>query len=444
MNKKREYMKNLLLTVLISATICIAPAAKASEGVSVGLAVRNVTPVTGLPLAGYGGRHLSFPDIFGKYPYTFWLRPSLGIHDPIRSKAMVLQMNGTKVLFLSLDVVGATVDFYDDVAKAARLLGIEYVIVTATHTHSGPGGMSRSWFWKIVATDSFVQAARDVFVYGVIRSVQEAVANLTPASLYTSTFVSEHLQHNRRDREGYSDPNVNFLLAKSDQTGKWLGGFVNFAVHGTAMGSSNQFYSADVSGVIERSTSLLLSGNAQDKPIILHINGAEGDISPGIDGWKEMDEYGERFSAQATPALANLKPVANTLKIRTADIKLPKGRLKLKLCKMISFLGNKISIGLSEKAAPTRTHLTLLQLGDITMATWPGEPTTEVGLKLKDIADSFNHTPFWNLGLANGYMGYFVSYGEYQVGGYEACSNYHSPAGSEQIIDTYQTMLENF
>ncbi len=429
-------MKYILTFILILFNI----QALASNGVKVGMAYRIATPPIGVPLAGYGGRHMMPPDIFNKQPYAFWLRPSTGVHDPIKSKAMVVQFGSKKILFLSLDVVGATVDFYEEVQQAARLLHIDDVVVSATHTHSGPGAMSRSWFWKIVATDRYIEAVRSNFLYHVIRSVEEANANLKPATLYSTSFETSGLQHNRRDREGYSDPMAHLLLAKSDETGNWIGGFINFAVHGTALGSKNLFYSADISGVIEKNVSDLLSNN----PLIMHINGAEGDISPGVDGYAGMEEYAQKFKPQAQAALPTLTQVQPNYKVKSMDVKLPKGKLKLKLCGMIKFLGNKIAIGLSEKAAPTRTHLTLIQIGDITMATWPGEPTTEVGEKLKLIANSFDHKNFWNLGLANGYMGYFVSHAEYQVGGYEACSNYHSPKGSEQIIDTYQEMLKEF
>lgn len=433
-------MKVLFALCLLISTSSVF----ASDDVFVGVASKIVTPPIGVPLAGYGGRHTLPPDIFNKHPYAFWLRASTGVHDPIRSKAMIVQFGSKKVLFLSLDVVGATVDFYEEVSKAARLLNIEDVVVSATHTHSGPGAMSRSWFWKIIATDRFIKPVRDMFLYGVIKSVEEAAANLKPATLYTNTFETDGLQRNRRKRTGYFDPLAHLFLAKSDQDGSWLGGFVNFAVHATALGSDNQLYSADISGVIESTVSELLATNSNQKPMIMHINGAEGDISPTVDGFEGMEEFRKQFNSQVAPHLANLRRIEPSFKIKTLQVKLPKGRLKLKLCKMIGFLGNKISIGLSEKAAPTRAHLSLIQIGDITMATWPGEPTTEMGFKLKSIANSFDKNNFWNLGLSNGYMGYFVSHAEYQAGGYESCSNYHSPAGSEQIVDSYQAMLEDF
>lgn len=140
--------------------------------VSAGLAVSEGTPEIGVPLAGFGGaRRRTIPlDVFDRYPYATYLKPSVGVCDPIRAKAMLLR---------------------------------------TPH------------------------------------------ANLTEARLYAGVFQANDLQNNRRGKPGQFDSQANLLLVKSAR-GHWLGGLVNFAIHGTALDAGNLKFSADVPGAIEK------------------------------------------------------------------------------------------------------------------------------------------------------------------------------------------------
>ena len=60
------------------------------------------------PLGGYGGfpRRAWLPDLIGRYPDTFWFRPTTGEHDPIKVRALLLEAGSVRVLWLTLDLVG--------------------------------------------------------------------------------------------------------------------------------------------------------------------------------------------------------------------------------------------------------------------------------------------------------------------------------------------------
>ncbi|HZE35384.1 MAG TPA: hypothetical protein VE482_02715, partial [Candidatus Eisenbacteria bacterium] len=62
----------------------------------------------GVPLAGYGSmpRRAWIPDFLGRNPYAFWFNPSTGVHDPPRVRVLALESGGTRVLWLSVDLVG--------------------------------------------------------------------------------------------------------------------------------------------------------------------------------------------------------------------------------------------------------------------------------------------------------------------------------------------------
>ena len=66
-------------------------------------------------------------------------RPAQGVHDDLWARAMVLDDGHTKIAWVVLDAIGF---FGDDVIRVRKgipdTLGIDYTIVSSTHTHSAP------------------------------------------------------------------------------------------------------------------------------------------------------------------------------------------------------------------------------------------------------------------------------------------------------------------
>ncbi|TVQ65047.1 MAG: hypothetical protein EA360_11010 [Balneolaceae bacterium] len=66
-------------------------------------------------------------------------KPAQGVHDDLWARAMVLDDGNTKVAWVVLDAIGF---FGDDVIRVRQQLpehlGIDYAIVSSTHTHSAP------------------------------------------------------------------------------------------------------------------------------------------------------------------------------------------------------------------------------------------------------------------------------------------------------------------
>ena len=98
----------------------------------------------GTPLGGYGGfpRRAWIPDLLGRYPDTFWFRP---VHRRARSAQGRARSSSSpaasRVLWLSLDLVGVDPTLLADLRARLDQLGLRYaaVIAAASHTHSGPG-----------------------------------------------------------------------------------------------------------------------------------------------------------------------------------------------------------------------------------------------------------------------------------------------------------------
>jgi neutral ceramidase len=146
-------MKLLLVSGMALLSSLVASRSQAAE-LQAGLASSDVTPVVGVPLGGYGGgkRRIIPWDILNKYKYATFMTPSKGKHDAIRAKALWLRNGSSQLLFMSLDVVGVTEKFFDDLVKRLQPLGLkrEEIFISGTHTHSGPATLSKELPWELL------------------------------------------------------------------------------------------------------------------------------------------------------------------------------------------------------------------------------------------------------------------------------------------------------
>src|SRR5262245_59184211 len=69
--------------------LSLPAAAAAAGGLRAGAAVADVTPPVGFPLWGYAARRDA---------------PSVGVLDPLKARALVLEAGGERVAFVSLDL----------------------------------------------------------------------------------------------------------------------------------------------------------------------------------------------------------------------------------------------------------------------------------------------------------------------------------------------------
>jgi hypothetical protein len=336
---------------------------------------------------------------------------------------MVLMDGDRRLLFLSLDVVAVPPDMHDAIVRAVEPMGFsrETVIVSATHTHSGPGGVTRAWTWQLVVMDTFNRAVHDAVLRGVLDAVGRAAGNAQPALLTTVSFSADGLQRSRRHDRWFFDPTVNLLLARSITSGRWLGAMVNMAIHGTAWQDDNLRLSADVPGGIERSLEQQLEAP------VLFVNGAVGDVSPIIAGADGVAHIARAFGEQCASALPRARRVTPQWSVARRRVRLPAPHFM-----------RHIPIGL---LAPREVELNVIRLGGLALLTWPGEPTTTLGLAAKGVAGDAGAGQAWILGLTNGYAGYFVAPDEYRSGGYEAAKSLYGATAGITLVDEYRSML---
>ena len=179
--------QNTLKTVLpvaLVAFVLAGTAAKAAE-LRAGRAAVRITPSKGMPIAGY-----------------YHVRLNEGTHEELWSKAIVLEYQGTRAALVALDLVSIPERF---VIEARRLIealsGIPSarVMISATHTHTGPSMGSR-----LQGSDSKAMQSAEYYhkaLPGLIAdSVEKAVADLQPANVSAAVGHEDSISFIRRFR----------------------------------------------------------------------------------------------------------------------------------------------------------------------------------------------------------------------------------------------------
>lgn len=441
----------LALTFFLSSFTVFA----SEHQLMVGLAAVDMKPKIGIPLAGYGAKERRLKDFVDwrfQYSESTLFKPSEGVHSPIRSKVMVLQKGKERLAFISLDTIGVEDRFIKEIARRVAFLGIKEknLIVSATHTHGGPGTLSTRVPLMAVAVDVYRHENYLNIVEKVTESVVDAVNSLTPAFLYKSKAVITGVQKNKwRDgRPDHYDPKATFLLAKDMLSGEWLGGLVNFSIHGGTMPIPLMLYSSDVNGAIEKEIETLLNEKnplALKTPVMLFMNGAEGDVAGNSERSVEnVTLLAQEFIRDATPSLEerNMTEVEGKFTSRKKKIFVGLPKLQLHDCQD-GFLGNlpewiKPSI---YPLLPAFSYISMTKVGDMTFLSWPGEASTQLGYDLQKMAASLGHKDPIFLGLVNDYMTYFTTKTEFAEKEYDSCSSFYGWQGGKRILEAHRKWL---
>ena len=402
----------------------------------------------GNSLAGYGSisRRSLNPFSAAFNPPEHYFKNSFEQEaDGVRVGVMVLKKAQTstekekKLAFFSFETVAMSAEMRLDLIDKIRIFGFDEsnTFVSATHTHSGPGGLSKSALWQFVATDRFQNKFYESTLNQAANLLKNSIEKFQPVNLEHVFFQSSGVQVNRRDSAGPVDNQANIILMNSLQSKSIIGGIINYAVHGTALGPSNLKLSGDVPGAITRAVEKEIGGNSH----FLYLSGASGDTAPSTNGMEALQTLPLKFVEQMRPALKNKLPLAADWNIYTRQIDLPKPKLNTEHCGVFSngsFLASLLPDVSVQKWLPSQIELTKIKLGNLDMFVWPGEPVAAVGQELFKVMLAQTAQKPLILALTNDYLGYFANQWAFQKSNYEACSSFYGSLAPSKIIEVFK------
>lgn len=393
----------------------------------VGFARTEITPALGTPLGGYPVED----------------RVAEHIRDPLHANALVLERSGVKVALLSLDwiiIEEAEVDAIRQAVAAQSDIVPENVTICAIQTHSAPRTLS-AFGWGDKVAD-YVQTALPKIVAAVIAAAQQ----LQPATVGIGTTHSDVGVNRRQIREDHTvalgvNPwgpydSVMTVLRFEGRQGP-IATLVHYGAHPTVLSGKSRVVSRDWPGIMVDRMEELTGAP------VLFINGAVGDVAPRTnylgavgDGESALLETGTRAATDALRAYRAIKEFRD-LELATLTRPLifpyrPLPDLATAQQGLLAATSNKdrwgqamcdyrhwqavIAAHAGESATGAHFTQTITQLGPVALVPFPGEPFTEIVLRLR-VASPFAHTLCAS--TTNGSFGYFVTRESLHRGGYE-------------------------
>ncbi len=225
-------------------------------------------------------------------------RPAQGVHDPLWARALVLRKGETTLALVAVDLVGY---FYDEVerirAALPASLGVDLLLVSATHTHEGPDSIG---IWGYDEGTSGVDPAYMAFVRAQIAgTVADAVGALAeakvavahgPAGVHPNPTVTAEVGINNILRDARDpvimDHEMRVLRFTRAADHAPIGTLVNWQNHPESLCSRNAYVSSDFVHYLREAMENGVQRGPVNEPglggIAMYINGAVGGMqTPG-------------------------------------------------------------------------------------------------------------------------------------------------------------------
>jgi neutral ceramidase len=454
--------------MLLAAALLTPVLTSLGSDLRVGVAALDITPPLGIPLAGY-----------------YHARGADGVLDPLFSKALVMEANGTRAAWVALDLISVTRAITDQ-ARAAieQATGIpgDHVLIAATHTHTAPVLAGRGRRDASLGGEKSLSAEyTEGLPAKIAESVRLANEQLGPAQVRAAKGRCEDLTFNRRYfmRDGTvgwnpgklnpnivmpagpSDPEVGILyIEKPNASGptQSIATWINFAMHTDTTGGRR--ISADWPGALSR----VLAGYHGGEHLTLATLGACGNLNHLDFSWRwpqstpiEQHRIATILGASVFQAYKNLQPVSpGPLRAKSAIVELAlpevtseqveeaKSTLAaIKDDRNANFMKQVRSYRVLDVAGregrPHRVEVQAISLGrDVAWVTLPGEVFVELGLAIKQ-RSPFPHT--YVVTMANENIGYIPDRRSYAEGNYEPESARCAPGSGEKLVETAIQLL---
>ncbi len=225
-----------------------------------------------------------------------------GLHSRLWARAFIIKDRKTSksIVFVSNDIGMVFESIKEGVVKKLKTkFGDTYndqnVMLSATHTHAGPGGYAFHTLYNFTIR-GFYKDNYDVIVNGIVEAISEAHQNLEPGHILVKKDILTTTTKNRsikayeknpieeRARYKYNTDKTITLLKFVNEKNQAIG-MVNWhAVHGVSMSNKNKLISGDNKGYASylfekehhadyRKTKTFVAGFAQAN---------EGDASPNV------------------------------------------------------------------------------------------------------------------------------------------------------------------
>jgi hypothetical protein len=367
-------------------------------------------------MAGYGG---------------LFDRNAEGLADPPEARALVLEEGELRVGIAVLDLVIMRPELRSAIERRSQALELDGLLVTATHTHSGPGGYVKGFLAERITSGGFRDEAPEALAEAGHAALERALRDLQPAAA-ASGEGQVVLAENRRDEDGRDETRVPVLrLDRGDHPPILL---FAYGMHPTVRSPGSRLYSADY--VAPARAALETRGwKAVFLPGPLGDQGPPESFGPLWSGDPRIEgeqarEMGALLAEVAHTVASELSPepgAALAWSERWLELPATQMRRYCPLWWLSPVAGRSMRAFLSE-----RVPVQALAVANARLVALPAEPATALGDALRARIEP--RVPFV-IAHANDWIGYAVDGDAYRDGGYEACLSFHGPELGAWLVD---------
>jgi neutral ceramidase len=401
---------------------------KSKRGFAASAGFIDLQPPVGMWMSGYAAR------VF----------PSVGQHDPITARALLMDDGAARVAIISCDLISFERETVEDLrARINERTGIpeRNIVVACTHTHSGPSSMP---FRGVLGNVDREWLAR------VKTRIVDLVCSL-PEKLQASEFRYAQtnvpgIGRNRQDGSRGIDDQAT-IIGIDTLDGSPIATVLNFGCHAVVLGADNILYSADYPGAAVRRIESARGG------VGLFLQGTIGDVNPaaGHGSFDLVDQVGTALADGALPALESAQGTRDvTLGAASGIMDCPlepapslaeldayEAAQHVELAKART-AGDRIMEGIADAmldwassaraavesgnvSATTPAEIGIVRINDLLLVTAPFELYSDIGIAIKQALRPWKAA---YVGVANGHLGYLATGWAKDQGGYGPCDAY--------------------
>lgn len=408
-----------------------------------GYAKRVITPNRPCVLAGYAP-----------------VRQMKGVHDDLYVKTVFISVEETIYGCIAYDLLAVDHLILDPVKNFLQKQGIsdENVMISAIHTHSGPGGILDTEKGYLRTAEELAGSVDKKLVLDIVSAtcecISEALQNMEEGSVFCARGTCPGIGSNRNSPEFRGNDD---LLCFEIHSGSNKMVLVHFACHPTVLNSENCLCSADFPGALQR----FMEGEGYD--MTLFLNGSCGDISTRFtrqgSGYKEVERYGKLLGDTILTLLRCKTPyrihsirIGKKEAVLSAKAAVPLSEAQELLKKReeeyeeglrngSSGVQKRLLENMLEGAQSDvryaryydgqkeyKVQVVFWQINDDIFIAVPGELFSQLSNPLQNTDTHF-------IGYTNGYMMYFADVNAYSKGYYEAMSSPFEKGEAERMME---------
>ncbi|XP_048843439.1 neutral ceramidase isoform X2 [Brienomyrus brachyistius] len=226
-----------------------------------------------------------------------------GIHTRLFSRAFIVGDGSRRVVFVSADIGMVSQRLRLEVlkeltAKYGDLYRQDNVVLSGTHTHSGPAGYFQYTLFMITSK-GYIKPSIEALVNGIVKSIDRAHRNMKPGRIFMNKGEIQGSNLNRSPQAYLNNPaeergryksntdNQIVVLKFTDMDGDGLGALSWFAVHSVSMNLTNRMVSSDNLGYASYLFEQEKNPNSLpgEGPFVAAFSSSnEGDVTPNTKG----------------------------------------------------------------------------------------------------------------------------------------------------------------